>query len=179
MFGLDFDQVVTIDRITGTVTHLYNHDNKEQLAFAFEAGAPLEIRDAQGDHRYPPAAVLGLHFGTVPNTSQCRVQLWENPNGLYLVDPFDDDQADQRLWPIRPSWLNALTTFRTLAARLCEQSLLLPEVAGNGLMLSATPRAVHVATWCQQGARVEVEPEAGPRAQKFIGADDFTAQPRT
>lgn len=177
MFGLAFDEVVVIDRTIGSVTHLFPHEQKEALTLALDTGAPLVIVDAQGDHLYPAAAVLGVHFTASANYSQCSVHLWETPDGwLYLVDPHDSDQNDPKLWPIRSSWLSSRTPFRTIASRLCENTMRIWEVAGNAQTLTDNPEAAHVATWDHQKARVDVGDEnAGQRAQEFIGADDLNA----
>lgn len=192
MFGLAYTEVVVIDRLIDTVTHAFPHAQKEDLVTQQIGHQVLEITDTRGDHRYPADAVLGLHFTVSPDYSGCAVQLWESPDGLYLVDPFDESTRPENpmLWPIRPSWLSARTPFRTIANRLCEQTLQLPETAGNGWTLDqAPPGTQHVATWHHQGGRVEVKTGgddptdlvdlvAGQRAQSFIGAQDLNAQPR-
>lgn len=193
-FGVRHDEIVVVDRITGTTAHLLPNELKGDLIARHRSGDGVDITDARGDHHYPSAAVLGLHFQTAPNYQDARVELWQDNYGigkagddgaarLYLVDPWEPYRAA----PIQTSWLTSRASFRTVAAQLVDGSLQLIDLTDTNAPDIAPHARARVAVWHQQGGHVTIDterrgfglqPVAGPVAVDFIGLEDMNADAR-
>lgn len=195
-FGVKRNDIVIIDRTTGTRAHLVSRDLRGDLITHLAAGHGVDITDAAGDHHYPSAAVLGLHFETAPWYADATVQLWQDRYGigqpatpgaarLYLVDPEQPDTA----WPIHQRWIRPNRTFRAVAGQIIEGVYPLAEIADNGVLVSNLEQGAHVATWHHGNGHVEIitehrmhapglVPVAGAVAVTFIGLEDMNAEAR-
>jgi hypothetical protein len=196
MFGVRHEEIVVVDRATGTTAHLFPHKDMTDLVDWHRDGAGIDITDTNGTHYYPAAAVLGLHFQTAPNYTDAHVELWQDNYGigkagedgaaqLYLVDPDHPDKA----WPIHPSWLTSRANFRTVAEQLVDGSLQLVDLTYFNVPTSSLTAAQCAATWRHQGGLVEIakeqrggmpgrQPVAGRVAAEFIGLEDMNADAR-
>lgn len=192
-FGVRHDDIVVIDRETGSTAHLFPHEDMQHLFDLNRRGDGVEITDAVGTHHYPSAAVLGLHFQTAPNYTEARVELWQDNYGigaageagaarLYVVDPWEPYQA----LPIHTNWLTR-ATFRTIAAQLVEGALQLTAITDTNAPTIAPRDRARVAVWHQQSGLVTIDterrgfslqPVAGPVATNFIGLEDMNADAR-